>query len=130
MQKESNSGAVDTFRRYTEAFQTLDPRAAAQFFNEPAIMITPQGVVPLPTGAAVEQAYQRVMADLPAKGYVRTEFSPFSERRLADDVAVVSGRGAWKNAAGEDFMRFGMTYTLRRTGQTWRIVVAAIHDPV
>jgi hypothetical protein len=26
-------------------------------------------------------------------------------------------------------MYFGLTYILRRSGDTWRIVVAAIHDP-
>jgi hypothetical protein len=29
----------------------------------------------------------------------------------------------------EDLMPFGMTDTRRRGGQTWRIVVAAIHAP-
>ena len=31
--------------------------------------------------------------------------------------------------ANDDLMPFGMTYTMRRSGQTWRIVVAAIHAP-
>jgi hypothetical protein len=57
----------------------------------------------------------------------RTEFSPLSVHRLSDDLVMVNGRGAWKNAANDDLMPFGMTYTLRRIGQTWRIVVAATH---
>ena len=76
----------------------------------------------------VEHAYARVMADMPPD-YVRTEFSPLSVHRLSDDLAMVSGSGAWKNAANDDLMPFGMTYTLRRVGHTWRIVVAAIHAP-
>lgn len=68
------------------------------------------------------------MADMPPD-YARTEFGPISVHRLADDLAMLSGGGVWKNAANEDLMPFGMTYTLRRTGQTWRIVVAAIHAP-
>jgi hypothetical protein len=60
---------------------------------------------------------------------VRTEFSPLSLHRLSDDLAMVSGSGAWKNATNDDLLPFGMTYTLRRSGQTWRIVVAAIHAP-
>jgi hypothetical protein len=128
MQNNETSGALEAFRRYTEAFQTLDPRAVAQHFHEPAFFITPKDVASLPTRAAVEEAYARVMADLPPD-YVRTDFSSLSEQRLSDDLAMVSGGGAWKNAANEDLMPFGMTYTLRRTGQTWRIVVAAIHAP-
>ena len=129
MEKQQTSAAVAAFVRYTQAFQSLDPRAVAQHFNEPAITITPDGVVALPTAAAVEQVYQRLMADLPAKGYARTELSPLVERRLGEDLAVVSGVGVWKNASGEELMRFGMTFTLRRAGGPWRIVVAAIHDP-
>ncbi len=45
--------------------------------------------------------------DLPARGYERTEFSSITARRLSDDLAIVTGSG----------------------GETWRIVVAAIHDP-
>jgi hypothetical protein len=78
--------------------------------------------------AAVERAYARVMADMPPD-YVRTEFGPLTVHRLSDDLAMVSGSGAWKNAANDDLMLFGMTYTLRRRGQDWRIVVAAIHAP-
>lgn len=119
---------VDTFREYTKAFQALDARRAAEYFHEPALLIAPNGIRPLPTIAAVEQEYKNVMAAMP-RDYARTEFTPLSERRLGDDLAMVSGGGSWKNAANEDLMPFGMTYTLRRTNGRWRIVVAAIHAP-
>ena len=128
MQDNNRADVLEAFRRYTEAFQALDPRAVARHFHEPAFFITPADVLSLPTVAAVEQTYARVMAGMPPD-YARTEFSPLSEHRLSDDLAMVSGGGVWKNAANEDLMPFGMTYTLRRTGQTWRIVVAAIHAP-
>ena len=120
--------ATDTFRQYAQAFASLDPRAVARHFNEPALMITPQGVVALSAAADVEQAYGRIMADLPALGYVRTEFSALNERRLGDDLALVTGSGVWKKATDEAFMPFGLTYTFRRSGDRWLIVVAAIHD--
>ena len=128
MPHDDTSGALEAFGRYTQAFQALDARAVAQHFHEPAFFITPRDVLALPTVEAVEQTYARVMADMPPD-YARTEFSPLSEHRLSDDLAMVSGDGVWKNAANEDLMPFGMTYTLRRSGQTWRIVVAAIHAP-
>ena len=128
MKHNDDSGVLEAFGRYTRAFQALDARAVARHFHQPAIFITPRDVVALPTAEAVEQTYARVMADMPPD-YVRTEFSPLSEHRLSDDLAMVSGSGVWKNAANEDLMPFGMTYTLRRSGQSWRIVVAAIHAP-
>jgi ketosteroid isomerase-like protein len=129
MHENQTTGAIEEFQQYTQAFGALDAGAVAQHFHEPALLITPQGTVALPTRATVEQTYAGLMADLPARGYARTEFSPLSERRLSDDLAIVSGGGVWKNASDEALMRFGMTYTLRRTGQTWRIVVAAVHAP-
>src|SRR5215510_15069380 len=98
--------AIEAFRRYTEAFQTLDPRAIAPYFHEPALMLTPDEVVALPSGAAVEQMYKRVMADLPARGYAWTEFSGLAERRLSQDVSIVTGVGIWKRASGEDLQSF------------------------
>jgi ketosteroid isomerase-like protein len=128
MPQDETSGALEAFRRYTQAFHALDAAAVARHFHEPAFFITPQDVVALPTVAAVEQTYARVMAGMPPD-YVRTEFSPLTVHRLGDDLAMVSGSGVWKNAANDDLMPFGMTYALRRTGQTWRVVVAAIHAP-
>jgi len=119
---------LQTFQLYTQAFQALDAGAVARHFHEPAFFIAPGDVRPLPTTAAVEQAYAKVMADMPPD-YARTEFGPISAHRLGDDLAMVSGAGTWKNAANEDLRSFGMTFTLRRTGQTWRIVVVAIHAP-
>src|SRR5262245_13461074 len=124
----SREEVLRTFHLYTQAFQALDARAVAQHFHEPAFFIAPGDVRALPTIAAVEQAYAKVMADMPPD-YARTEFGPMSVHRLGGDLAMVSGAGVWKNAANEDLMPFGMTYTLRRTGQTWRIVVVAIHAP-
>jgi hypothetical protein len=128
MPHDETSGALEAFHRYTQAFQALDARAVAQHFHEPALFITPKDVLALPTVEAVEQAYTRVMAEMPPD-YARTEFSAVSEHPLSDDLAMVSGGGVWKNAANEDLMPFGMTYTLRRSGPTWRIVVVAIHAP-
>jgi ketosteroid isomerase-like protein len=119
--------ALDFFRHYAQAFQSLDPNAVARHFHEPSLLITPQGVFALATAGDVERAYERIMADMPARGYAGTEFSSLDERQLSDDLAVVTGTGTWKKATGEPFMPFGLTYTLRRAEGAWRIVVAAIY---
>jgi ketosteroid isomerase-like protein len=128
MQQQMTGEVLEAFQRYTQAFQALDARAVARHFHEPALFITPRDIRALPTASAVEQAYAQVMADMPPE-YARTEFGPLSVHRLADDLAMVSGSGSWKTAADKDLMPFGMTYTLRRTGEAWRIVVVAIHAP-
>jgi ketosteroid isomerase-like protein len=127
MDKVQASAAMEAFQTYAKAFQSLDPKAVATHFNEPALMITPQGVQALANAAAVEQAYARVMAELPAQRYARTEFSRIDERRLGDDLTMLTGSGSWVDTSGKKFMPFGMTYVLRRATQGWRIVTAIIH---
>lgn len=123
---EQSSGALAAFKLYTHAFGALDARAVARYFYEPALLITPKDVIPLPNAAAVEETYARIMGELPPD-YTYTEFRGLSERRLGDDLAMVTGNGSWKNASNDDIMPFGMTYTLKRSGDTWLIVAVAIH---
>jgi hypothetical protein len=129
MQTSAVGEALESFRRYAQAFQSLDAKAVARHFHEPSLLITPYGVAGLRTIAEVEQAYARLMADLPAQGYAGTEFSSLDEHRLNDDLAAVTGAGVWKKATGERFAPFGMSYTLRRVEGAWRIVVATIYRP-
>ena len=111
------------------AFRSLDATAVAEYFSHPSLMITPEGVFAFTTARDVEQAYGRVMGELPARGYSHTEFGELTERRLSDDLALVAGNGVWKNTRGDELSHFGVTYTWRRVGDAWRIVVAAIHEP-
>lgn len=126
--QEANGEVVDAFRQYADAFRALDAKAVARHFHAPAMLITPDAAVPLPDAAAVERTYAGIIEDLPEE-YADTEFFSLEERRLGDNLALVTGAGTWKNASGEGFMSFGMTYTLRRSGEQWRIIVAAIHAP-
>ena len=127
MERDESGEALDTFRSYAQAFQSLDANAAARHFHEPALLITPYEVAALRTVADVEQAYARIMADLPAQGYAGTEFFSLDARHLSDELAMVTGTGVWKRTTGEAFAPFGMTYILRRAGGAWRIVVAGIY---
>jgi ketosteroid isomerase-like protein len=128
MQRHADGEPLECFRQYAEAFQALDPTAVARHFYEPALLITPHGVASLNTRAEVEQAYGRLMADLPAQGYARTDFSSLDERQLSEDLAIVSGTGVWRKTTGEAFAPFGLMYTLRRAERAWRIVIAMIYQ--
>jgi ketosteroid isomerase-like protein len=127
MPTDDASGALDSFRSYARAFQALDAEAVSRHFHEPALLITPTEIAAARTNADVEQAYTRIMSGLPAQGYAGTEFSGLGATRLSDDLALVTGTGVWKRTGGEAFAPFGLTYTLRRVGEAWRIVVAAVY---
>src|SRR5262245_27668155 len=49
MPHDERSEVLDAFTRYTQAFQALDARAVAQHFHQPALFITPNAIVALPT---------------------------------------------------------------------------------
>jgi ketosteroid isomerase-like protein len=121
------STALEAFKKYTESFTSQDPKAIPAHYCEPALMVTPQGVQSLPGAAAVEQAYARIMADLPKLNYARTEFTSLREQVLSDDLVMITGWGTWIDQDGKPFMPFGLTYTLRKTTAGWKIVVALIH---
>jgi ketosteroid isomerase-like protein len=122
----ASNTALAAFNSYTRAFGALDAKAVATHFHQPAMLVTPMDVIALSSADAVEQTYSKIMRDMP-RDYVRTEFRNLTERRLGDDVALVTGDGSWKNAANDDIMPFGMTYTLKRVGNSWLIVAAVIH---
>jgi ketosteroid isomerase-like protein len=130
IENTTTGSALEAFRSYAAAFQKLDAKAVAEHFHEPALMITPIGIFSTPHAAAVEEVYRGVMRDISARGYARTEFSTLVERRLSNGLAIVSGNGVQKKASGEELQRFGVTYTLKHVTNDWRIVVAAIHEPV
>jgi ketosteroid isomerase-like protein len=120
---------VGAFQQYVRAFEALDPDAILPFYDEPCLSISPQGSVPLLTHADVKQFFQPLMADLRKQGYAASEFPQLRGTLLSQTLTLVSGNGVWRKRGGEELRRFGLTYLLRRTDRSWRIAVAAIHDP-
>jgi hypothetical protein len=119
--------AVQAFTQYTQAFQSLDPLAPAKHFHFPALMASPEGVFVLSNEAAVEQAYRRVMGELKGMGYARSVFPGLKGRHLSPDLAVVEADCIWEKEDGKELRRFGVMYTLRRVGETWKILSALIY---
>jgi ketosteroid isomerase-like protein len=120
---------TQTFTNYTQAFQTLDPRAALSYFHIPCMFIPSQGVRVLATAADVEALLTQVMEGLKARGYARSELTDFCVKLMSGNTALVSVSRARYAPDGRELERLGETYTLRRTEGGWKIVVAMIHDP-
>ena len=129
MEASSATEIVDAFKQYLRAFASQDPKAILAHYHEPCLVASDRGVVALPTSAEIEQFFARRMAESRAEGYASTEVVRLEGRRLGEALAIVSGVLAWKKASGEELRRFGLTYTLYRTGPAWKIAAAVIHDP-
>jgi ketosteroid isomerase-like protein len=126
---ERDDAVLETFRRYTQAFETLRPEAVVPYYHEPCLFISPEGVVTLQTSADVAGFFTKVMARLRGDGYASSAFPGLQVLALSDSLRMVRGVGSWKRADGTDLRRFGVTYTLRKSDSAWRIVVAVAHDP-
>lgn len=120
---------VQTFTSYVEAFQTLNPQAPLSYCHVPCVFIAPQGVLIMAGIDEIEKFFTRVMEGLKARGYTHSELRTLEVKQMSGDVALVSVSRVRYKTDGQELERVGETYTLRSTGQGWKIVVAMIHDP-
>ena len=117
------------FRAYIQAVETLDPELALPFYHLPSMFIAPNGVFPVPDTDTARALLSQFMGQLRSQSYRRTEVVGLAVRTLSQDLASCAGTFARFNAGGEEIARVGFTYTMRNAG-SWKIVVAAVHDPV
>ncbi len=117
------------FQTYLQAFETLDPEAALPFYHLPSMFIAPQGVFVVPDAKTARTLLSQFMGQLRSQSYRRTELAGLTVRRLSPDLASCGGTFVRFNTRGEQITRVGFTYTMRHAGP-WKIVVAALHEPV
>ena len=115
---------------YIRAFEALDPEAALPFYHLPSMFIAPQGVFAAPDASTVRALLAQFMDQLRAQAYRRTELRGVEVRSLSAGLASCAGVFVRFNASGQEIARPGFTYTMRNSGGSWKIVVAAVHDPL
>ncbi len=116
-----------TLDEYYRAFSTLSVQAILPYLNQPALLIGPLGVVPLPTPPAIEPIFGPVMESLRTRGYGRSELGSREIRMLGAQSAFATGIAIRYRSDGEELERAGITYLLRKTDDAWKIVVMVLH---
>src|SRR5580693_8680916 len=66
---DDNAAVTQVLTDYYSAFSTLDAQAVLPYFHEPSQLVSPAGVVPTPTRAAVAAAFQPVMEGLRSRHF-------------------------------------------------------------
>jgi len=117
-------------RAYIHALETLDPEAALPFYHLPSMFIATQGVFAAPDAATLRSLLAQFMSQLRAQSYRRTHISGLEVRALSSGLASCTGVFVRFNASDQEIARPGFTYTMRNSGGSWKIVVAAVHDPL
>jgi hypothetical protein len=117
-----------TLDEYYRAFSTLNVQAILPYLNEPASLVGPLGVIPLPTPQAIEPIFGPVMERLRTRGYARSELSSPEIRMLGAQSAFVTGNAIRYGSDGEELESAGISYLLRKTDDAWKIAVLVLHE--
>ncbi len=117
-----------TLSEYYRAFSTLSVQAILPFLNQPALLVGPLGVIPLPTPSAIEPIFGPVMERLRTRGYARSELGSQEVRMLGAESAFVTGIAIRYKSDGEELERAGISYLMRKTGDVWKVVVMVLQD--
>jgi ketosteroid isomerase-like protein len=119
---------TQAFERYVDTFQSLDPKATLRHLHVPSLVLDARGPLVLSSEADAEAFLTRVMRDLAARDYTRSEITDSFVHLLGETTALVSVSRIRYATGGREMERLGETYTLRKTDDDWKIVVAVVHD--
>lgn len=114
---------------YYRDFSTLNVQAILPYFNEPSLLIGPQGVIPIPNRAALAAVFGPVMEGLRAKGYDRSELELGYVKSLSSSAALIGGVAVRYKTDGQQLERVGITYVLHKTKSGWKFATLILHDP-
>jgi len=122
------TGVMDTLGEYYRAFSTLNVQAILPFLDQPALLVGPQGVIPLPTPAAIEPIFGPVMEWLGTRGYARSELGSPEVTMLGTKAAFVNGIAIRYALAGDEMERAGISYLLHQSDDGWKIASMVLHE--
>src|SRR5207249_2522901 len=125
---DDNAAVAQVLADYYRAFSTLDARAVEPYFFEPSQLVSPAGVVPTPTRAAVAAAFRPVMDALRAKGFAKSELIDLHLKRLSAATVIAGGIAVRRKTDGQELERVGVVYLLQKTNAGWQFATVVIHD--
>ena len=125
---DDNAAIAQMLTDYYSAFSKLDAQTVLPFFHEPSQLVSPAGVVPTPTRAAVAAAFQPVMEGLRSRNFARSELINLHLKRLSVNTVIAGGVAVRRKTDGQELERAGVVYLLQRTSAGWQFAMVAIHD--
>src|ERR1700687_1695109 len=88
---DDDAAVTQALTDYYSAFSTLDAQAVLPYFHEPSQLVSPSGVVPTPTRAAVAAAFQPVMEVLRSRSFAKSELINLHLKRLSVNTVIAGG---------------------------------------
>jgi hypothetical protein len=125
----ANEALNQVIADYYRDFSTLNVQAILPYFHEPSLLVGPQGVIPIPDGAALVAVFGPVMEGLRARGYGRSELEPGYVKSLSSSAALIGGVAVRYKFDGQQLDRVGVTYVLHKTESGWKFATVILHNP-
>jgi len=120
----------EAFNRYEHALESLSPREMLPSCHLPLMFVSSKGVRVMTSSEDVDAFFEEMVATLKARRYARTEVTDFRVKQMSTGIALVIVSRIRYNGRGERLEWVGETYTFRKTDDGWKIVVAAVHNPI
>jgi hypothetical protein len=121
---------AETFGEYAVAFNTLKPTAVEHFFNKPSMLMTSGEYVVMTHSPEVLGVFEKLMKGLKAKNFKESKVLSLDTKQLSENQGLVVGTAKRFDKVGKEIEHFGFTYTLRKVGDEWKIIVGVLHDPI
>lgn len=125
----ANESVNQVIADYYRDFSTLNVQSILPYFNEPSLLVGPQGVISIPDRAMLVPVFGPVMEGLRAKGYSRSELEVSNVRSLGSSAALVEGVAVRYKIDGQQLERVGISYVLHKTQSGWKFATVILYDP-
>lgn len=121
---------TQAYESYSEAFESLEPAAMRPHCDLPLMFVSTRGVRVMSSADTVDEFFRDSMATLRTRHYARSEVTDFRVKQMSRGIALVIVSRVRYDAKGARLEWVGETFTLRKTTGGWKVVVAAVHNPV
>lgn len=119
---------TQTLADYYKVFSALEVNAILPYFQQPALLVAPQGVYSMPDAEAQIAVFTRTIDDLRARGYGRSELEIEQVTPLGAAAALVTGVAVRYKTGGQVLERVKLTYLLHNSEAGWKIAVMVLHE--
>ena len=119
---------LDTFNDYSKKFELLKPRELTPFYHYPSILISDDKAAALKNKLEAWFVLTKVMGDLKRDNYHQSEMRDLKVKLLSKNLATITGAAKRVRKDKTIILDFGLTYTLRKVSNEWKIIAGIIHD--
>jgi ketosteroid isomerase-like protein len=119
-----------TFNNYELALESLNASAMLPHCHLPFMFVSSKGVRVMTSPADVNAFLAEMVKTLRNRSYARSEVTDLRVKQMSRGIALVIVSRIRYNTEGERLEWVGETYTFRKTTDGWKIVVAAVHNPI